>query len=129
MPKDKFDMEAINKLKMIAPGNFSLQPIIEKLFEWIQDCNWPIAQELCTILALLRPEDIIPQIRMVLNSGDDGWQFSCIYFLIPNLPDEVKKEIGPDILRVFMSPTKNEELCEIDLAAREIYKKYIKKLS
>ncbi|SFD79172.1 protein of unknown function [Paenibacillus catalpae] len=37
VPKDKFDMETINKLRIIALGD--LQPIMEKLFEWIQDCN------------------------------------------------------------------------------------------
>ncbi|MBM7566996.1 DUF5071 domain-containing protein [Paenibacillus sacheonensis] len=129
VPKDKYDIEAIEKLKAIDPSIFNLQPIVGKLFEWIQDINWPIAQELCTILARLSSEEIVPQIRMILNSGDEGWQYSCIRFLIPILPSKVKIEIGPDLLRIVNTPTISEKLVEIDTDAREIYDQHFKSLS
>ncbi|MFD2611590.1 DUF5071 domain-containing protein [Paenibacillus gansuensis] len=129
VPKDKFDEEALIKLKAIDPVEINLKPIIGDLFEWIQDINWPIAKELCIVLAGFRPEDIIPQIRMILHSGDDCWQYSCILFLIPHLSTEVKNEITPDLLRIIMTPTKNEKLCEIDARAREIFEGFIEKLS
>ncbi|WP_127530095.1 DUF5071 domain-containing protein [Paenibacillus kobensis] len=129
IPKNKFDYEAINKLKSIDPARYNLQPIMSQLFEWIQDINWPVAQELCPVLASLKPEDIIPHIKMVLQSGDDCWQYACIQFLIPALPTEVKLEIAPDLLRIIKAPTTNEKLCEIDETAREIYEDIIGKLS
>ncbi|MCK9861018.1 DUF5071 domain-containing protein [Paenibacillus sp. ATY16] len=125
VPKDKFDEEAIVKLKAIDPLIINLKPIIGELFEWIQDINWPIAEELCIILAGFKPEDIIPQIRMILNSGDDTWQFSCIQFLIPRLSPEVKKAIAPDLLRIAIAPTENEKLCEVDELAKKIYEGYM----
>ncbi|ACT01543.1 DUF5071 domain-containing protein [Paenibacillus sp. JDR-2] len=129
VPKDKFDEGALIKLKAIDPLKINLKPIIGELFEWIQDINWPIAEELCIILADFKPEDIIPQIRMILNSGDDTWQFSCIQFLIPHLSTEVKKEIAPDLLRIILTPTENEKLCESDELARKIYEGYFEGLN
>ncbi|WP_171656118.1 DUF5071 domain-containing protein [Paenibacillus foliorum] len=125
IPQHKFDEDALNKLRILVPSEVDISPVIAQLFEWIQDINWPIAPELCKILASLKPEDIIPHIKMVLNSGDDCWQFSCICFLIPELPIEVKREIVPDLLRIIKNPTINEKLCEIDVDARNVYEDLI----
>jgi hypothetical protein len=129
VPKDKYDEEALDKLRVVVSNEIDINPIIGKLFEWIQDINWPIAPELCKILATLKSDDIIPQIKMVLNSGDDSWQFSCICFLIPELPTEVKKKLIPDLLRIITTPTENEKLCEIDVDAKDVYEGIIGSLS
>ncbi|AZN38323.1 DUF5071 domain-containing protein [Paenibacillus albus] len=128
IPKDKFDVGTLAKLKAVDPTQTNLQPILSELFEWIQDINWPIAKELCIILASFKPEDIIPYIQMVLKSGDEGWQYSCIRYLIPKLPSEVRGIIALDLRRVIDNPTYNETWCEIDIAAREIYETYFEKL-
>ncbi|WP_217592959.1 DUF5071 domain-containing protein [Cohnella sp. GbtcB17] len=129
VPKDKFDVDALNKLRAIVHSGMDLTPILGKLFEWIQDINWPVAPELCKILATLKSKDIIPQIKMVLNSNDDCWQFSCICFLIPELPLEMKKEVIPDLLRIISNPTENEILGEINESAREAYEDIIESLN
>jgi len=44
IPKDKFDTSGIYALYKIAPDE--VEPILASLLEWIQDLNWPVAQEL-----------------------------------------------------------------------------------
>ncbi|WP_141505295.1 DUF5071 domain-containing protein [Paenibacillus luteus] len=121
IPQHKHDMDTIDKLKNINHDETDLGPIMDDLFEWIQDINWPIAQELCKIIPQLKLIDVVPQIQKVLNSNDDCWQFACIHFLIPKLSLDMRELIKADLLRIIQNPTRNEKLCEIDQGAREVY--------
>ncbi|AZN41649.1 DUF5071 domain-containing protein [Paenibacillus albus] len=120
VPTYKFDYEVLGKLRKLDLNKIDINPIIPELFEWIQNINWPIAPDLCKILATFRANDIIPQIKLVLNSGDDCWQNSCLCYLIPELPIEVKRELLPDLLRIATSPTEIEKYCEFDSYAKKM---------
>ncbi|MDQ0090330.1 hypothetical protein J2T12_003744 [Paenibacillus anaericanus] len=121
IPKDKFDMDTVEKLKNIDLDIYDLAPIMASLFEWIQDANWPITEELCKVLAKLKSVDIIPHITEILRSGDDTWQFSCLYYLLPEISKGDLEQIKPEIIRLINNPTQNEILCEMDQAAKDIF--------
>lgn len=95
--------------------------IMDDLFEWLQDINWPVAQELCTVLPRFKADDLLPRIHRVLNSDDECWQYSCIYFLIPKLNTDLHNEVREELLRIIQNPTPSEILSEINKGAKEIY--------
>lgn len=121
IPKDKFDMDTVEKLKNIDLNIIDLAPIMTSLFEWIQDSNWPITEELCKVIAKLNSVDIIPHITEILRSGDDTWQFTCLYYLLPELSRMNLEQTKPEIIRMINNPTQNEILCEMNLAAKDIF--------
>ncbi|MEK5057985.1 hypothetical protein BK126_06815 [Paenibacillus sp. FSL H7-0326] len=120
VPKHKHDLEVIDKLRELDP-RMDVSSIMDDLFEWLQDINWPVAQELCTVLPRFKADDLLPRIHRVLNSDDEGWQYSCIYFLIPKLNTDVHNEVREDLLRIIQNPTPSEILSEINKGAKEIY--------
>lgn len=121
IPKDKFDMDTVEKLKNIDLNIIDLSPIMTSLFEWIQDSNWPITEELCKVIAKLNSVDIIPHITEILRSGDDAWQFTCLYYLLPELSRMNLEQTKPEIIRMINNPTQNEILSEMNLAAKDIF--------
>ncbi|MED4780496.1 DUF5071 domain-containing protein [Brevibacillus choshinensis] len=117
IPRDKFDMENVEKLKSLETA--VLKPILPDLFEWIQDINWPIAPELAKILVSCG-RDIVPELKKALASGDDCWQFACIGWIIKDLASEIVLEIVPDLQRIAYHPNSTEKYCEFDVEAKEI---------
>ena len=59
VPKDKFDVSGIEKLRRI--GIEEAEPILGSLLEWVQDLNWPVAQELIKVLPRFHRQ-LIPHI-------------------------------------------------------------------
>ena len=45
IPKDKFDMAAVERLALVRPEQIS--GIERPLLEWIADINWPVAKNSC----------------------------------------------------------------------------------
>jgi hypothetical protein len=121
IPKHKHDLDVIDKLRELDPNKVDVSVIMDDLFEWLQDINWPVAQELCKVLPRFKADDLLPRIHKILNSDDDCWQHSCICFLIPELTAEMQKEVKDDLLRIIQNPTPNEVLGEINQGAREIF--------
>ncbi|MFD2699592.1 DUF5071 domain-containing protein [Paenibacillus shunpengii] len=93
VPKHKHDLEVIDKLRELDP-RMDVSSIMDDLFEWLQDINWPVAQELCTVLPRFKADD--------LNA---------------DLHNEVREEL----LRIIQNPTPSEILSEINKGAKEIY--------
>ncbi|SFS41115.1 DUF5071 domain-containing protein [Paenibacillus sp. 453mf] len=121
VPKHKHDLEVINKLRELKNNEVDISSIMDDLFDWLQDINWPVAQELCKVLPRYKADDLLPRIYMVLNSDDECWQYSCIYFLIPNLNTDLLNEVKDELLRIIQNPTPNEVLSEINQVAKEIF--------
>ncbi|MGC5327139.1 DUF5071 domain-containing protein [Brevibacillus sp. SYSU BS000544] len=117
IPKDKMDTETVERL--LDLDSDQLQPVIPELMEWMQNINWPVAQILPKIL-LKCGKRIIPELKRILNSGDDTWQFACIGWIIKELPNEVLIEIVPELRRLAFNPSANEKEWEFDQEAKEL---------
>jgi len=39
--------------------------------------------------------DVVPEIKIVMESSDDDWKFACIGWVIKELPREIVKELEP----------------------------------
>jgi len=119
IPRDKYDIESVEKLKNLEPS--TIKPILPDLFEWIQDSNWPVAREIVNIL-ISCGRDIVPELKKALESGDEGWQYTCFFLLIKKLPLEIIKEITPELQRIAYQPNIMEKYNEFDNEAKEILK-------
>ena len=87
--KHKSDFESVEKIVM--KGYPAIKPILAELLEWIQDLNWPIADNIATFLVSIGM-DIIPEIKKILDGRDHIWQYSCLC---------VVEEIGKDAISIF----------------------------
>ncbi len=116
IPKNKFDIEAVNKLSDREPEE--IIEIISDLMMWLQDINWPVAIKLSKVLA--KCEDILlPYIRDILKGSDEQWKYSLLTFLIRELPKESQYKLIEDINRIISAPTLDEQLEGTDLLAKE----------
>ncbi len=105
IPRTKFDYERIDLLRQAESE--SIIPVLPQLLEWLQDMNWPIAQDIEDILVGYGSH-LIPYLRDVLNSNDGCWKFSLIYGLINRLSQEHLSELKPDLERMRNRPSKDE---------------------
>jgi len=105
IPKTKSDYERVEQLK--EAGKEKIIPILPQLLEWLQDINWPIAQDIEDIIADYE-EQLIPHIQAVMKSNDGVWKFSLLYGLINRFSNEKLLELKPDLVRMKLSPTKDE---------------------
>ena len=104
IPKDKSDNSCIEKLKKINIDE--VEPILGELLKWIQDINWPIAQELVAILPRFSSK-LIPHIRCVFESDDDIWKCYTLC-LLKDFPVDSVKLLHSDIVRIAKFPTNGE---------------------
>jgi len=114
LPKDKFDIDTVEKLRGLKRGE--LISLLPKLLEWIQDMNWVIAPKIAELL-LDFPNEIIPHLRKVFETEDDIWKFWCLEVLVKYLPSE---SIKKDLIRLAEKPSEGEKLEEVNVKAKEI---------
>ena len=117
LPKDKFDVEAVKKIKILSREEIIC--LLPKLLEWIQDMNWVIAPKIAELL-LEYPNEIIPHIKKVFETEDDIWKFWCLDILVTHLPSDSKKALKNDLIRLAERPSESEKLEEVDVKAKEI---------
>jgi hypothetical protein len=117
LPRDKFDFERVNELKQL--NNTDLIHLLPNLLEWLQDINWPIAQEIAKLL-LNFPIEIVPHIKSVLQGDDDIWKYWCLSELVMELPIESKTLFKEELEKLANSPTPDEKLEDLDEMAVEI---------
>lgn len=117
LPRDKQDFESVEALKLLYP--VQIEPLIPQLLTWLQDGNWPIANEITNIL-LPCGYSLIPHIKAVLNSDDGQWKYFLLKGLLKELPKDVLLEVTPELLRLAMNPTDKDMEEEVDELAEEI---------
>lgn len=117
LPRDKHDSERVNQLKNLSREEIVL--LLPGLMEWIQDMNWPIAEEVSELL-LTYPDEIVPLIKEVLATNDDVWKYWCLIILVKRLPEDLRMQFKKDLIRLAESPTAEEKLEELDEIALEI---------
>ncbi|WP_342041932.1 DUF5071 domain-containing protein [Bacillus sp. OTU2372] len=121
LPKDKFDIEAVEKIKGLCRSE--IISLLPKLLEWIQDMNWVISPKIAELL-LEYPNEIIPHIRKVFETEDDIWKFWCLDVLVKHLPSDSRKVLTNELIRLAERPTEGEKLEEIDVKAKEILNQF-----
>ena len=104
IPQNKFDTERANQV--VAAGYPAIEPILPDLLEWIQDCNWPVAQVLAPFLGTIGAP-LIPHIRKILATDDNMWKYWALTYLVQNSPD-VAAELREELQRYADSPTPGE---------------------
>ncbi|MDV6379477.1 DUF5071 domain-containing protein [Sporosarcina sp. GW1-11] len=117
LPRDKFDFERINEIKLMR--NEDVIPLLPDLLEWIQDMNWPIAFGVVEVLSAY-PQEIVPHIKRVFLTEDAVWKYWCLEQIVKDLPIHEKKLLSDDLIRMSETPTRDEQLEEVDQSASEI---------
>lgn len=119
VPKDKHDISNINKLYNLSDEE--MKPIVYDLLEWIQDYNWPVAQELVPLLK--EREDIIfPYMSDILRGDDFMWKYWIMDLIIPDFSIEHKNALKNDILVLINDYDIYEDTESIREIAKECYK-------
>lgn len=117
IPQDKFDHAAV--ANAAAVGYPAINKILPELLEWLQDLNWPVAQEVAELLADAGPE-ISPHLCDVLRHDDNCWKHSIMQTLAKDINLDAWHIIESDVLRIANDPSNGEKLEEVDLVAREV---------
>jgi len=117
LPRNKHDFERVELLKNLNRNK--LIPLLPKLLEWIQDMNWPIANDISELL-LAYPTELIPLIKNVLASEDDVWKYWCLEILVKRMSKSFRIEFKDDLIKLAEQPTAAEKLEELDTIAIEI---------
>lgn len=94
LPKDKFDDSNLKVIRKLPDAE--IKPIIYELLEWIQDYNWPIANQVLQIL-VERQELVFPYISGVLKGNDIMWKYWILELLVPKLKGEYQFALREDI--------------------------------
>lgn len=115
IPQDKLDTDRAEQV--VAAGYPAVEPILPELLEWIQDCNWPVAQVIAPFLATIGMP-LLPHIRAVLATDDVMWKY-WVFYLIKNSPD-LTAALREDLERYANSPTPEEADVELDERAKDI---------
>ncbi|MEK4628042.1 MAG: DUF5071 domain-containing protein [Solibacillus sp.] len=97
IPRDKFDVGAIEKLKQVHPEEVVL--LLPQLLEWLQDFNWPVAEPMLEVL-LQYPTELTPHIEQVLVGDDDMWIFWCLTKIVPVLPFYSKMVLADSVQKL-----------------------------
>ena len=119
VPKDKHDISNIDKLYSLSDEE--MKPIVYDLLEWIQDYNWPVAQELIPLLK--EREDIIfPYMSDILRGDDFMWKYWIMDLIIPGFSFEHKNALKDDILLLINDSDIDEDTESIREIAEECYK-------
>lgn len=117
IPQDKFDTAAVRRARMAGyPG---IAPIIPDLLEWLQDGNWPVADEMASFLAEIG-SPMVPHILPILRGDDCLWKYWVLVKLVPRLDPATRRLLAEECARIANHPTKGEAEEEVDLAARNI---------
>ncbi len=111
IPKDKFDTDAV--ARAAALGFPALNPILPELLVWMQDLNWPVAQDLAPLLAQAGVEIVAP-IKSIFVGGDLGWTYFLIVGVLPHVNNEVWAPLVADLRRFAEHPTPEQKLEELD---------------
>ena len=103
IPKNKQDYTTVELLK--SKDLATIESLADDLLFWIQDINWPIAEDLIEMLIPL-DDKLVPNIKKVIDSEDYEWIYNCLYFLISRLSNEPIQKLEKDLNRLKENKSK-----------------------
>jgi hypothetical protein len=113
IPKNMHDIS--NKLYSLTDDE--MKTIIYDLLEWIQDYNWPVIQELISVLK--ERKDVILDI---LRGDDHMWKYCIMDLLIPDFSFKYKCALKDDVLKLINDSDNDEDTDSIREIAKGCYK-------
>jgi hypothetical protein len=116
LPSDKFDVEAVRAAQ--EAGYPSIAPILEQLFDWTADSNWPVASPLSDFLITIG-DPVIAPIARILRGSDGSHKEHCIRLVVKRLPVDVMARLEPELRRLAEQPSADDRREEADVAAVE----------
>jgi hypothetical protein len=122
VPVSKHDFETVERIKITVPND--IQEVLPRIFEWIEDINWPIAPELVKVLAGL-DDMIIPFVTDFIRNPDGLREYSIYYFMLPLLNKRQLGLLKEELERVAYNPSSFEIEEEYDKIALQ----YLKNIS
>lgn len=118
VPRDKFDLAAANAAA--EAGWPAIEPSAERLLQWIQDANWPVARVLAPALAAVGAS-LAPYVRRVLAGEDETWKYHLIGTVVAQ-SKELTSALRPELERIAFEPTpseRSEKVCDVAREALE----------
>lgn len=110
LPKDKFDLDVVNRLSSATPEQVS--DVAPSLLEWIADINWPVASEIIQVLPGFY-RVLLPSIESILTNPDNDiiWRCNIISKLLTQIPKESLLPLVPIIQKYadFIPQNEDEE--------------------
>jgi len=114
LPQHKHDVEAAELI--VAVGMPEVEPLLGGILEWLQDYNWPVASILAPLFDQMG-EEVVPHIRLILDSDDDLWKYWMVVIVLPKLSRGAQELLRPDIERIANHPSDGEVKEEVQLEA------------
>lgn len=115
VPLHKFDLEAANAA--VEAGWPAIKPSAERLLQWVQDANWPVARVLAPALAAVGAP-LAPYVRRVLAGEDETWKHHLIGMIVAQ-SQELTSALRPELERIAFVPTPSESAEKVCDVARE----------
>lgn len=97
---------------IIKQGYPAVAESLPELLAWLQDINWPGAQEIADFLVAVGAP-VIPHVRCVLQGSDRVWQYWVLNFLVNKWPRELVAGLEAELMKLIWL-TDGEE---VDIAA------------
>lgn len=116
LPSDKFDVDAVRAIK--DAGYPAIAPILDELFDWTADSNWPVARPLADFLITLG-EPVVDPLKRILRGTDGSHKEHSIRLVVKGLPVEVLAKLEQELRRLVEHPSPDDVREEADLAARD----------
>lgn len=115
IPRHKHDIARVKQIA--AVGYPAITPILPELLKWLQDYNWPVAQELAPFVQTIGGP-LTPYIRLILKSDDEMWKYWIISTVVQDCP-ELMRNLRDDLENLVSSPTPDEAEAGVPDVARE----------
>lgn len=120
LPEDKFDLENLQLLMNL--GYPKIEPVLEELFAWIQDYNWPVAKKLAPFLSDLGGV-CQPYIQKIFHSGDSMWIYWTLTTVILSMKVDQRKIYEKDLIQLKATLSDQDRIDGLEEAIDEILQK------
>lgn len=96
-----------------------VKSIIPELLQWIQDMNWPGAQEIVDLLITV-DEEIVPYVKKVLKSRDGIWIIWLLSEVVSKWTKDLKKQIKDDLYELSVTLDNNLIVEGVDIQSMKL---------
>lgn len=96
-----------------------VKAIIPELLEWIQDMNWPGAQEIVDLL-ITADDEIVPYVKKVLKSGDGIWIIWLLSEVVSKWNPNLNKQIKDDLYKLSVTLDNNIIIEGVDIQSMKL---------
>lgn len=96
-----------------------VKAIIPELLEWIQDMNWPGAQEIVDLLITI-DDEIVPYVKKVLRSGEGIWIVWLLSEVVSTWDKNLMKQIKNDLYDLSITLDNNLIIEGVDIQAMRL---------